>query len=258
MSTTHRTLALLGMTVASALPAFADDQPKEAKADVDAYAITLIERAAKFLGEAEHFSVDAEIWTDTVIDGKLLQFDKHVEMLVRRPDGVRINISTVEPTRSIYYNGKTITMVDYGTHFYATADTSDNIDDMIEAVDEQYEVEFPMEDLLFSNPFGNAAEKAVTGQYLGKTVVLGVECDHVAFQHPVVDWQAWIQTGPEPVLRKVVIDYHDKSVTPRVTSIFSDWDFLTPMPDFLFEFTPLSYQKKIDAAPRASATPDAK
>jgi len=34
-------------------------------------------------------------------------------------------------------------------------------------------------------------------------VVEGVRCDNLAFRAPNVDWQIWIQEGPEPLPRKL-------------------------------------------------------
>ncbi|MEO0796197.1 MAG: DUF2092 domain-containing protein [Verrucomicrobiota bacterium] len=244
-------LAVLGLFF-WALVGAAQDKPAENAAPKDPYAIGLIQRAASYLAGQEHFSVQSEIWDDMFVEGSLLQFDRTVEVVVRRPDRIRMDISTTIPTRSIFYDGDTVTMVDQRTNQYGVTKGAGSIDETITMIDSKYDVEFPMEDLLFSKPFGNAAETALGAQYLGKTVILGVECDHVAFQHQVLDWQAWIATGPVPTLRKVVIDYKRPTNNPRTTAIFSDWDFTTPMPDFVFEFTPMAYQDEIEVLPQTS------
>lgn len=256
MQFTYCTVAACGLFVTGAAFATAqDDQPVVQKDD---YAVALIQRAADYLGEQEHFSVTAEIWQDTLIDGKLLQFGRTVDMMVSRPGKVRLDMATTDPTRSIYVDGKTVTMVDYSTNFYGVTDAAGTLDETIVMIDEKFDVQFPMEDVLLSKPFGSAAANAKSAQYLGATKVLGVDCDHVAFQHDALDWQAWIETGPMPVLRKVVISFKNDPTQPTTTAIFSDWDVLTPMPDFLFEFTPLSYQTKIEVLPPAKPADKAK
>lgn len=252
MQFTYCSLAACGLFVAGEALASAQDDSANA-VQKDEFALTLIERAATYLGDLEHFSVTAEMWQDTVVDGNLLQFGKTVDVKVNRPNMVRLDMATTEPSRSIYYNGETVTMIDHRTNFYGVTEGAGSIDDTIVMIDEKFDVQFPMEDLLFSQPFGNAAENALSAQYLGTTLVLGEECHHVAFQHEALDWQAWIKTGPMPVLRKVVIAYKSDPTTPSVTAIFSDWDVLTPMPEFLFDFTPLPYQREIDVLPPSSA-----
>jgi hypothetical protein len=67
---------------------------------------------------------------------------------------------------------------------------------------------------------------------------MGVPCEHLAFSADNVDWQVWIQDGPRPVPRKFVITYKDEPNDPQYTAVFSNWDFNTELPDFVFNFEP--------------------
>jgi hypothetical protein len=40
------------------------------------------------------------------------------------------------------------------------------------------------------------------------------------------------------VPRKFVITYKDEPDSPQFTAVFTNWDFATPLPDFLFTFEP--------------------
>jgi len=254
----HTLFAAVYLLLSAAVGAQAQTGDQASQKDKDAFAITLIERAANFLAEQEHFEVSAEIWEDIAIDGKLLQFSKTVDAMVKRPNKLRMDIASVEPTRSFFYNGSTVTMLDHRTNFYGTTPGAADIDETIVLVDEKLDVEFPMEDILFNHPFGNAARKSLSAQYLGVTEVLGTLCHHVAFQHELLDWQAWIETGPRPVLRKLFILHQQQPASPATTAIFSQWDFLKPMPDFVFDFTPMAYQSEIKVEPPAKLAAEKK
>ena len=45
--------------------------------------------------------------------------------------------------------------------------------------------------------------------------------------------------------RKFVITYKDEPDSPQYTAIFSNWDFTTKLPDFVFKFEPPPGASKI-------------
>jgi hypothetical protein len=74
---------------------------------------------------------------------------------------------------------------------------------------------------------------------------MGVSCEHLAFSQNNIDWQVWIENGARPVPRKFVITYKDEPDSPEFTAIFSNWDFTTQLPDFVFKFDPPPGSAKI-------------
>jgi hypothetical protein len=63
-------------------------------------------------------------------------------------------------------------------------------------------------------------------------------CHHVSFQSKVIDWQAWIEDGAVPLVRKAVIDFKTEQGSPRWMVLLNKWDLVTPLPDFVFRFEP--------------------
>jgi hypothetical protein len=88
-------------------------------------------------------------------------------------------------------------------------------------------------------------QKATSGADLGSVAVLGVSCEHLVFTQDRIDWQIWIENGARPVPRKFVITYKDEPDSPQYTAIFSNWDFATKLPDFVFKFEPPAGATKI-------------
>lgn len=249
-------MALAGLAVAP-LSSFAEDK-KETPA-VDPMAVKILKRAADHLAAAKQFSVSAEIWQDLEEeDGTMLQFTKLGEIKVRRPDGFRIDIKTDVPKRSFYYDGKSVSVMDHQKGFYANAAAPATIDKTLDAIDEKFGMTMPLEDLLASKPFGGAAKKAKSGQYLGKEPVLGKICHHVAFQGERVDWQVWINEGAVPTIRKIVISFIEEDGVPQFTAIFSKWNTTTVLPDYVFTHDPPAGAVKIEMMPAPKETKSAK
>lgn len=242
--------ALFGILIGLACrPVLAqDDKPgKSAETAVDPAAQALIKRASSLLGEAKAVSFSAEIWEDVPVeDGPTLQVSRTVDVKLRRPNRLLIQKSSTEPERAFYYNSKEITVHDLRSGCYGSIKTPPTIDAMIEVAAEKFGIELPIEDLLVSKPFGDGAAKAKAGVYLGLDRVLGVNCHHVAFQSEKVDWQAWIDAGALPVMRKAVITVKAREASDqagaeperRMTAILSQWDFNPHLPDLVFEFNP--------------------
>ncbi len=214
---------------------------------VDQRAITLFERASSFLAKQKQFSVSTEIWEDFVLEnGSKIQFSRTVEMNLRRPDYFKATVSTSQPERTFYYDGKSVTFLDQTSGFFGTAPAPSTIDKTLAAMDENYDLTFPLDDLLMSNPYEGSAAKATSGQYFGTEQILGEKCHHLAFQNNQIDWQVWVEDGPVPVLRKIVIDHKLEPGAPQYTAIFNSWDFATELPDYLFTFEITPDFRRID------------
>ena len=227
-------LLLAGSLSGTLLAERSEEAPK-----VDPKAREIIGRAVDYLANAKQFRVTAEIWQDLEVDpGEMAQFSKVVEVQLRRPDRLRLDVSTSVPKRSFYYDGASLTMLDRVTGFFASAKTPATIDETLEAAEEKLGVTFPLEDLLLSRPFGDGASKAISGSYFGLEPILGAMCHHVGFRSEAVDWQAWIEDGAVPLVRKALIDFKTEPGPPRWMVLLNKWDLETPLPDFVFQFEP--------------------
>ena len=201
------------------------------------------------LGGAKFFSVKAEIWQDVELrSGQRVQAGRNVEVQVRRPDRLHAEVHSTRRNRAMYYDGKSLTLANRAQNFYGSVPVPDSLDKALDAAAEHFGLAMPLEDFLVSNPYKSAMEQVTAGTDLGPVTVLGVSCEHLAFSRGTIDWQIWIEDGPRSVPRKFVITYKDEEGSPQFTAIFSDWDFQTPLPDFLFKFDPPLGASKIDVA----------
>ena len=91
-------LMLAGSLISPILAEETEGAPK-----VDPKAKEVIGRAVDYLATAKQFRVSAEIWQDLEVEpGEMAQFSKVVEIQLRRPDRLRLDVSTSLPKRSFY------------------------------------------------------------------------------------------------------------------------------------------------------------
>jgi hypothetical protein len=234
---TPLTLALIACAfswfMALSAPA-ADEKPA-----IDPHADELLKRMGDYLGEAKFFSVSAEVWQDAQLSsGQRVQAGRTVELQVRRPDRLRATVHSTRRNRELIYDGNSLTLFNRVQNFYGTVHTSGPLDQAMDVASEQFGIDMPLEDFIRSDPHKDLLQKVTSGSDIGPVTVLGVPCEHLAFTQNNIDWQVWIEDGPTPVPRKFVITYKDEPNSPQFTAIFSHWDFITKLPDFVFKFEP--------------------
>jgi hypothetical protein len=220
----------------------ADDKP----AAVDPHADELLKRMGDYLGQAQFFSVSAEVWQDVQLaSGQRVQAGRTIELQVRRPNRLRAEVHSTRRNRELVYDGKAITLFNRAQNFYGTAHASGSLDEAMDVACERFGITMPLEDFVRSDPHKDLVQKATSGVDIGPVTVLGVPCEHLAFTQDNIDWQIWIESGARPVPRKFVITYKDEADSPQYTAIFADWDFTTKLPDFVFQFEPPAGAAKI-------------
>ena len=101
----------------------------------------------------------------------------------------------------------------------------------------------PGADLLFSNAFDVMIADVIEGAHIGKGVIDGVECDHLAFRNVDTDWQIWIEAGARPIPRKYVITSKAVTAAPQYTLRIKEWR--TEVPADAFAFKPALGAKKV-------------
>jgi hypothetical protein len=69
---------------------------------------------------------------------------------------------------------------------------------------------------------------------LGETDVNGRTCRSLAFVETDIDWQIWIENGPQLTPCKLVITYKTEHAQPQFTAVFTDWDFVPRIADAVF------------------------
>ena len=221
----------------------------DAKPVIDPQADVLMKRMSDYMAQAPFFSVSAEVWQDIRLgSGQQVQAGRTVDLQVRRPDRFHAEMRSTRHNRGLFYDGKTITLLNRAEKFYGSIPAPATLDEAMDVASDHFGITLPLEDIIVSDPYKSGMSKVSSGLYLGQVSVLGVPCDHLAFSMGKVDWQIWIEQGARPVPRKIVITYKDEEGSPQFIAILSNWDFQTKLPDVLFNFEPPAGTTKIKVA----------
>jgi hypothetical protein len=187
----------------------------------------LLKQMGAYLGSAEHFTFHANLTFDHVLpSGQKIQFSATEDIALQRPNGLYITWSGDLGDRQFWYDGKTVTIYDPNTAFFGTDAAPTEIDGMLDKVTMQLKFTPPLSDFLYSDPYKSVRGSIQYGFSVGETEINGRTCRGLAFVEKQVDWQIWIDTGPQPVPCKLVITYKNNPSLPQFSAVFSDWDFV--------------------------------
>jgi hypothetical protein len=218
--------------------------PKSAR---DPQAMAALDRMGAALRALKSFSVSADVTDEDVLtDGQKVQYLGKILLRAQMPNALRIDAASDRKTRTIYYNGKSLTIFAPKKGLYASFDAPPTIHQLIDDAQRKYGLEVPLADLFAWGT--NAAKVAAISSALpvGSDTVDGAECDHFAMRQPDVDWQIWIRHDGAALPCRYVITSTDDSARPQY-GVVLHWDTQTaPAPD-TYTFTPPAGALKIGA-----------
>jgi hypothetical protein len=234
------------------------DQASTAPA-VDPLANQILKQSCDFLAQSKAFALHAELWKDEVLpSGHKIQVTRSIDLDVRRPDRFYVEVKAHHKGRGIWYDGKTVTVLDREKNLYAAADAPGSIDEAVDLLAEKYGLTVPLEDMAVADPYANAIKHVTAGGYFGNEPVLGVMCRHVGFSTDRIDWQLWVADGPQPLPQKLVITYKNEDQAPQYVYIFSKWNLMDQASDLPFQFIAPKDSAEIPLVPKEAKETDEK
>lgn len=220
---------------------------------IDPTADQILRQSCDFLAQSPAFTVHAEIWKDVVLpSGHKIQVTRSVDLDLRRPDRLHVEAKAHQKGRSIWYDGKTLTVLDREKNLYGVVDAPATIDQTLDMAAETYGITVPLEDLAVADPYTSATKNVTAGGYFGDEPVLGVPCRHIGFSTDRIDWQLWVADGPEPLPQKLVITYKTEDQSPQFTEIFTKWSLTDRAADLAFQFIPPPGSSRINLVPQTA------
>jgi hypothetical protein len=186
------------------------------------------------------FDSDIEVITSTL---QKIQFTNSGQVQLSRPDKLRATRTGGYRDIEIVFDGKTLTMNNKDANDFAQVESPGSIDQLIDMLREKHGIVAPGADILFSNAYDVMTADVIEGALIGKGVIDGVECDHLAFRNMDTDWQIWIEAGARPIPRKYVITSKGVAAAPQYTLRIKEWK--TDVPTDAFAFKPAQGAKKV-------------
>ncbi len=81
-------------------------------------------------------------------------------------------------------------------------------------------------------------------KHIGRGVIDGHECEHLAFRTPDADWQIWIEPGATPIPRKYIITTKTVTGAPQYTLRIGSWKTSPDTTADAFAFKPSADMKR--------------
>jgi hypothetical protein len=199
----------------------------------------VLREMADVLTGSSDFAFRAEASIDEFHEtGLKIQTSARRTIAVRRPDRAASNVDGDQGSRSAWYNGETISVLDKRHNTYSVLQAPDSLDAALDFLAEEYDIVLPLADFVRNDVYESLSSAADFGVYVGLHEVDGVLCHHLALANDFLEWQIWVDAGNEPLPRKMVINYKDEPGEPQFTARFLSWNLSAELPDDLFRFTP--------------------
>ncbi len=211
----------------------------------DPIADKVLRSADAYLKSQKSLAMKAETQLDIVTDeGQIVTYTTQIDLSLERPNKLYAKRVGVIRNQEFFYNGSELVLHSLNHNVYAMKQVPPTIDQMMDFTKGQLGLQAPGSDLLYSDLYEGMMSGAVSGAYLGRVVVDGVECHHLAYRGDEVDFQLWIEARNEAKPKRFMIVSNLMTAAPRfmmnVTSL-EPAEFTKET----FEFTPPAGERRI-------------
>lgn len=217
---------------------------------VDPFVDQLVAQTTEYLRSAERVRLSAEVSRDRLLpSGHMAQFSRSVDIWLRRPDRLRVQMISDLGTMRFFYDGALFSMQQLERNLYASVEAKGEIGEVADRLRTNLDVRLPLIDLLVADAYENFRDNVEQARYLGQHYVDGERMHHLLMSTALIDYQIWIEDSPTPLPRKVVVTYVARDGAPQFIARDLKWDFNARMPDLAFTFAPPADADEIQFAP---------
>jgi hypothetical protein len=218
---------------------------------IDPQAQRLLKASTEFLASQQKFSAETRNTLEVVLkSGQKIELNHMARLSAQRPDRLRAERTGDLVDQVFIYDGKSLVLNNPQANVFAQVAAPDTLEGMLDFARSQLDIVAPAGDLLFKNSYDILMDGVTEGFVVGKAVVEGVRCDHLAFRAPHVDLQVWVQEGAQPLPRRLVITTRDLPNAPQFAVTITQWNLQPKFDDQTFRFTPPAGAKRVDFLPR--------
>jgi hypothetical protein len=232
----------------------------EEKLELEPKAVEILKAASSKLASARTLSFTAiETYESLSRQGEPLVFGNKFEVVLQRPDRLRVILAGDGPSSEFYYDGKMMMAFAPAEGLAAVAEAPPTIDAALEAAYDSAAIYFPFTDLIVADPYKDMAPGLLHAYYIGQShIVGGTTTDIVAYAGDGVFAQVWIG-AEDKVVRGVHAVYLDDPLRLRHNLVLSNWQFDVEVPAATFTSSEAAGAKRIPFAnPNPKPSPGAK
>ncbi|HEX4370581.1 MAG TPA: DUF2092 domain-containing protein [Rhizomicrobium sp.] len=228
--------AIFAIALLVAPPAYADD------------ALHILKSMSDYVAAQKTISASYDSSIEVVTSElQKIAFTSSGKLLISRPDKIRMTRTGGYADVVMNFNGKTLSILGKNLNAYAETEMPGTLDNLVDRIRARTDAAIPGADLFSTNAYAGMTEDLTDAKHIGRGVINGVECDHLAFRTPDVDWQIWVQVGSTPIPRKYVITSKGVTGAPQYTIQINDWRTDVPVDANAFVFAPPKGATKVRA-----------
>ena len=217
-------------------------------------AIEILKAASARLAAAKSMAFTAVVSYESPSRlGPPLIYSTKSEVVLQRPNKLRVLTLGDGPASEFYFDGKTMMAFSPAENLVAVADAPATIDAALQAAYDTAAIYFPFTDVMVADPWKDIADGLKIAFYIGQSnIVGGTTTDMVAYVTGDVFVQAWI--GAEDKLpRRVYAVYLNDRARLRHVLELSNWQLDAAVPADAFASAKAAGAERI-----AFARPDAR
>ncbi len=171
---------------------------------IEPKAVEVLKAASDRLSAARSMRFTAVVaYENPSLLGPPLVYTTKSDVVLQRPDKLRVITSGDGPASEFYYDGKTMTAFAPAESLVAVADAPPTIDAALKAAYDSAAIYFPFTDVIVADPYKDIADGLKLAFYIGQSrVVGGTTTDMLAYANDDVFVQAWI--GAEDKLPRML------------------------------------------------------
>jgi hypothetical protein len=227
-----RYIALVALVSATII--FAPPHARAADDDAGKILKAMSDYLAKQSNISAAFDTDVEVITPEL---QKIQFASSGAMQLSRPDKLHARRTGGYSDVELFFDGKTLSVYGRNINSFVQMDAAGSIDKLIDLLRAKG-VAVPGADLLVSNVYETLMADVIDAKHIGRGVVDGIECEHLAFRNQDTDWQLWVEVGANPIPRKFVITSKAVAAAPQYTLIVKEWKTDVQADPATFAFKP--------------------
>ena len=216
----RRSLAVLAFAVSLLGLAAVSMRPVQAAEDD---ALQILKAMSDYLASQKTISATFDSSLEVITpQSEKIQFASSGTLLLSRPNEIRATRTGGYADVEMVFDGKTLTVYGKNLNGYTQLESPGSVDQLIDTLRGRGWA-MPGADLLLGNVYDTLSADVIEAKHIGRGVIDGVECDHLAFRNQDIDWQLWVEVGANPIPRKMVITSKAVGGAPQYTLVIRDW-----------------------------------
>jgi hypothetical protein len=194
----------------------------------------VLKNMSEYLAHVDRFSVTIRDGYDTVQEsGQEIEFSELRIVTVGHPDRLCIEVERSDGQKDlVIFDGMDMTIFTANHSIYATTSRQGTLNQAIKYALDDLKIRMPLALMFLSTLPGELDNLGVSADYVEKTTITDVACDHLAVRTAGgVDFQVWVAQGGEPLPRRIVITYKDQNGQPQFCADLFNWNLAPDVSD---------------------------